>query len=121
MEVHTVYWVLLFLLIVPAILLAIGWTGYLRQRPSVRLTQLLPLFCASISLSWLLLGLKLPFVLGSSYSHWRFAIIDGNFILMLLSSIAAFNNRLAFRMPVGTACVLTTILWSFIGAINASV
>jgi hypothetical protein len=121
MDVHQFYWVVWFLLIAPAILLVIGWAGYFRHRAGVRPAQLLPLLSASISIAWLLLSFKLPFVLGVSYSHWRFAIIDGNFILMLISSIAAFNNRAELKIPVGTACVLTTILWSFIGAMNASV
>lgn len=120
MDVHQIRWLLWALLIAPLILAVIGWALYLRRPRAVRPAYLAPLICVTLSVTWLLVSLRVPSVLGGSYSHWRFTVIDGNFVLMLLASIAAFSNATKLRLPVGAACVLTTILWSFIGAMNAS-
>lgn len=121
MDVHEVRWLIWALLVAPVILAAIGWIVYLRRPAAVRPAYLAPLICVTVSVTWLLVSFRIPAVLGGSYSHWRFAVIDGNFVLMLLASIAAFSNTTRLKLPVGAACVLTTILWSFIGAMNATV
>jgi peptidoglycan/LPS O-acetylase OafA/YrhL len=79
------------------------------------------LITATSSHIWLVLGMWFPFFWGDYHTRVRFAIIDINFVVMLGCSIAAFRSKDKGKVLLIIACLLTTVLWSFEGAINATV
>lgn len=119
MEVHSAYWVMVILAVVPTPLLLLAWLRWLSPSASVRAVRMLLLIAATSSYVWLLLAMKFPTFLAGSYSRGRFAIIDANFVVMVGCSIAAFRGKESRKGVFGVACVLTTVMWGVLGAINA--
>lgn len=105
----------------PCIPLGIGWWRLLRARIPDGLWSMLAPGTTTMSLLWLLLGSVVPSLWGAYYGHIRFAIIDGNFIVMILAAIIAFASG-AKRQPwVGAASLMLALIWAFVAAINATV
>ena len=65
--------------------------------------------------------MKFPALLAESYSRGRFAIIDTNFLVMVICSIAAFRGNERRKGVFALACILTTMMWGVLGAINVVV
>lgn len=103
----------------PSIPLGIGWWRALRSQP-VGTGWVVPAV-ATISLAWLLVGSLFPTYWGPSYGHLRSAIIDGNFVAMLLAAVAAFSSRLKLQTWTGSACLMLALVWAFVASINATI
>ncbi|MFI5176217.1 MAG: hypothetical protein ACHQKY_15255 [Terriglobia bacterium] len=121
MDVHTAYWVMVVLAAIPTPLLFLTWLGRLSPSGSVNAFRRILLITATGSYVWLVLAMIFPRFLAESYTRSRFAIIDGNFIVMVGCSIAAFRGTERLKGVFGLACVLTTMMWGVLGAINAVV
>ena len=67
------------------------------------------------------MGMWFPSFWGDYHTNVRFVIIDVNFVVMLACSIAAFWSKGNGKAMLVIAGILTTILWSVEGAINATV
>jgi hypothetical protein len=107
----------------PALPLCFCWLLVVRRKGlgTLKWQTLAPLSWGSVSVLWLAAGLLFPQVLGPDYSTIRYLIIDGNFVLMALGAILALGQNSFIRAPLGIACVMAAIVWSFVAAINASV
>lgn len=121
MEVHTAFWAIVVLAIIPMPLLLVTWLGCLSRSSPLNRLKILVLIAATISYFWLVVAMLNSKFLAESYSTARFAIIDGNFLVMVGCSIAAFRGTDRWRVAFGFACVLTALVWSVIGAINTVV
>jgi hypothetical protein len=121
MEAHTAAVFVWILLLTPLAPIVLAWAIFARRPGRVNTGQLVPLIAVTASLAWLLASIRLPWLLAGDYGSWRFAIINGNFVLMVFAAVASFSRTSAVRIPVGIACCITTLLWSFVGAINAAV
>jgi len=109
------------LAVIPMPLLLLAWLAWLSPSTSVGTIRFLILMAATGSYVWLVLAMNFPTFLAESYSRSRFLIIDVNFIVMVACSIAAFRGKERRRVAFGFACVLTTVMWGVLGAINAVV
>jgi len=109
------------LAIIPTPLLLIAWLGWLSPSASVSAVRMFLLIAATTSYIWLVLAMKFPAFLGETYRRGRFAFIDANFVVMVVCSVAAFRGKERRKIVFGLACVLTTVMWSVLGAINAVV
>ncbi len=114
-------WVALAFDFSPIVPIAIAWVGVSRETQRLTRWTILPLVAVTASLFWLALSLISPAALGPTYSNVRFAIIDANFIAMMLAAIAAFSRMPKARVSTGIACALMGLIWSFIAAINVVV
>ena|SRR5271165_2327121 len=119
MNVHVAYWTMVLLAIVPMPLLLTVWLGWLIPRTS--LLRLLLLAVATASYLWLVLGVVFPALLLDYYSIGRFAILDGNFLLMLVCIVFAFRGNERRKAAFISACVVTALMWSVEAAINSVV
>jgi hypothetical protein len=119
MDVHTVYWVMIVLAIIPLPLLLLVWPAWVLSPASLRRVRTLLLIVATSSYIWLLLAMKFPAFLGGSYRTGRLAIIDVNFVVMLVCSIASFRGQERRRIVLGLSCISTALMWGILGAINS--
>lgn len=112
MNVHTAYWVLVVLAAIPLPLLLVSWFAPSASRGLVRKLLLIAATCSYI---WLVLAMKFPAFLAESYSRGRFAIIDANFVVMVVCSVVAFRGGEGRKVVFGLACILTTLMWGVLG------
>jgi len=101
-------------------LLVYLWGDCVSSRPVARL-EIVLLISPTCSYVWLLLCMMFPSVFGESYGTSRFVTIDANFVVMFGCSIAAFWLGRKRKPLLGIVCVLLTLLWSIVGAINSVV
>ena len=121
MDTHTAKLAIVALSIIPSLLLLAAWVRPWMSSEGARTISFL-LVISTASYLWQVAAIwHFPVLLGPDYSNRRFAIIDLNCIGMLLCSIAAFRIRNVSRVPLGVACLLTTLLWGILGAINSVV
>ncbi len=104
----------------PSVPLGIGWWKLLQTRSEGNSMSWLVPAGATSSLVWLLMGSVFPNLWGAYYGHLRFAIIDGNFIAMLLAAIAAFSARPRLQIWVGGASLMLAFIWAFVASIKAT-
>ena len=121
MEARIIYWVVLLLAASPVPLLLLSWYRSFSAPSRLGTRWWLLLSVATSSHIWLILGMWSPMFLGQTYSNVRFAIIDVNCVVVLGCSIGIFLSKGDNKMPLGIACILTTVLWIFVGAVNSSV
>jgi hypothetical protein len=121
MNVHTAYWVIVVLGVIPMPLLLVTWLGWFSPPVLVSAVRLFLLIAATGSYVWVVLAMKFPLFLAESYSTSRFAIIDVNFVVMVVCSIAAFRGKERRKDLLGFACILTALVWSVVGAVNVVV
>jgi hypothetical protein len=119
MDVHTAYWVMIVLAVIPMPLLLVAWLGWFPPSATLSAARMFLLIAATGSYVWLVLAMTFPTFLAASYSRGRFAIIDANFVAMVVCTIAAFRGKERRKVVFGIACVLTTVMWGVLGAINA--
>lgn len=121
MDLRTAYWFIISLAVIPIPLLLFAWYRLRLLADGFNYLRIGTLTVASVSHAWLVLGLLFPSVWGESYSHIRFGIIDVNFALAVLCFVAAITGKRGIRVVLGTASLLTAVLWSIEAAINSSV
>jgi hypothetical protein len=95
----------------------VGWWKLTHsQNQTARRTWIL-LTVATASLFWLLLGSLFPSLWGAYYGHLRFAVIDGNFLGMLIATVfSVLRNQ---RFWTGAGCLMLALIWAFVAAINS--
>lgn len=121
MNVHTAYWVTAVLAAIPTPLLLLAWLGWLSPLVSVSAVRMFLLIVATGSYVWLVLAMEFPLFLAESYSTSRFAIIDVNFVVMVVCSIAAFRGKERRKVLLGFACISAALVWSVLGGVNSVV
>ena len=102
----------------PVIPLGFSWARS-ANRTDIRTLALLSI--STLSSTWLIAGALFPITLGRYYSDLRFAIIYANLFLMLVCAVAVFWRKSRLRMPLGIACLMQAVIWSFVAALNATV
>jgi hypothetical protein len=121
--VKIAYWIILALTACPLPLTVLAWRECMSSSHPARIRPVILLSIATISYVWLLLGMKFPASMGDYYSNPRYAIIDGNFVVMIGCSIGTFLSKAGQKtmLFVGLTCLLLTLLWSIVGALNVVV
>jgi hypothetical protein len=115
------YVVLVALDSLPILLVAIGWVLAIRSADIGRWSHLWPLIVVTVSVFWLDGGLTWPSLWGASYSHVRFAILDGNFLAMLGAVLGSFRGKSRSLISTRIAASVLALAWAFLSAINAAV
>src|SRR6185437_9295762 len=108
---NSVYWEALAIYATPSIPLGIGWWKFLRSQTQRSGAGWIVPAVATISLAWLLIGSLFPSYWGPFYGYLRTAIIDGNFVVMLLAAVAAFSSKPKLQMWIGVACLMLALVW----------
>lgn len=117
MNVRNAYWAMVILTAIPMPLLLLGWFS---PSASWHSAEKLLLTAATCSYVWLILAMKFPMFLAEPYSGGRFAIINTNFLVMLICSIATFRGNQRRKGVSGLVCILITVMWGVLGAINVA-
>jgi hypothetical protein len=97
----------------PSIPIAISWV-----RGSVRSVSL---YAATVSFVWLIVAVFVQVMLAGYYTNLRFALIYANVLAMLAFAIIALMNKARRSLPTAVACLMLSVLWFFVAAINAVV
>lgn len=80
-----------------------------------------PLYAATISYVWLVVATLVPAILAGYYTNLRFALIYVNVLAMLGFAIIALANKTRRSVPAAIACLMLSVLWFFVAAINSTV
>ena len=112
---------LVFVYALPAVPLACGWWRFSEASKRGETGNPVAAIACSVSLVWLLLGCAFPVILGSYYSHFRFVVIDGNFVAMMVAALVALSVRPKRQILIGISCISLAMIWAFIAALNAVV
>jgi hypothetical protein len=94
----------------------VAWVRSIPEWAKRRPTAWIPVSIATVSEIWLLAACFYPTLAGDYYSNFRFAVLDGNFLLSVV--LAGFSLRGVQRLWTCTGCLLLSLAWSFIAAIN---
>lgn len=121
MEARILYWLVVALAAIPAPLLFRAWYKIFASNDFVSTLRLLLVLLATASYTWAVLGMWFPKLLGAYYSNLRFVVIDGNWVVMLACSITVFLPKGSDKISLGIACILTTVLWTLMAAVNVGV
>ncbi len=123
MSAKIAYWIIFALAACALPLIVVAWRQCMLSSHPARTRLVILLSLATISYAWLLLGMKFPASWGDYYSNPRYAIIDGNFIVMIGCSIGTFSSKAGQKtiLFVGLTCLLLTLLWCFVGVLNVVV
>jgi hypothetical protein len=121
MEARVLRWFVVALAAIPVPLLFRAWYKGFSSNDFASTLRLLLVLVATASYIWLVLGMWFPKLLGSYYSNFRFVIIDGNWLVMVGCSIIVFLSKGSNKMPLGIACILTTVLWTLVAAVNVAI
>ena len=117
---HSVLHVLLLLFcVLPALPLMTGWIETVRNIAKFGFLRVVLLLLVSASFTWIVLALIYPATLGPFYSRTRYAIIEWNFVLMVLTAIAAYIRKPRGDWATVLSAVTTGLVWAYLGVINS--
>jgi len=76
------------------------------------------LYIATLSLTWLIAAAVFPVALGRFYTKSRYVLILANLLVMLVCTVVVFLRRSEWRRPLGLSCLMLTVMWFLVAAIN---
>jgi hypothetical protein len=106
----------------PLLPIAFAWQRRLADRRAHSVGAFAPLFVVTLSSFWVDAVAADWSFLGSPDGNFRFAIVGGNLIAVLLAGFA-WNRLNGFRLPsaeriaVGVACLLLIVEWLLVGVV----
>jgi hypothetical protein len=95
--------------------LGISWT---RSASPIDKRNRASLYIASLSLIWFVAAARFPLALGRYYSTLRYTVILANLLVMLACTVVVFVRKSRLRGPLGLACLILTVIWFLVAAIN---